>query len=142
MASRPKIGIVGFSDGEPAVHEELKEIVQKQVDSIVAEVCSLDVMDLVVASTLVNSPATAKSTALEMIAQGVDGVIFSYGVFSFPNFSAIAAQFLHMPCLLIANLNPAEFLHSRQPEIVSYVRAFHRGERSATRPVPAPEVHE
>jgi L-fucose isomerase len=106
MASRPKIGIIGFSDGEPAVHEELKAIVQKQVDSIVAEVNALDVMDLVTASTLVHSPATAKTTALEMIAQGVDGVIFSYGVFSFPNFSAIAAQFLKMPVLLMANLNP------------------------------------
>lgn len=106
MVSRPKIGIIGFSDGEPAVHEELKSIVQKQVDSIVSEVRALDVMDLVTASTLVNSPATAKSTALEMIAQGVDGVIFSYGVFSFPNFSAIAAQFLKMPVLLMANLNP------------------------------------
>jgi osmoprotectant transport system ATP-binding protein len=31
---------------------------------------------------------------------------------------------------LIANLNPAEFLRSEQPEVVSYIRAFHRGERS------------
>jgi osmoprotectant transport system ATP-binding protein len=31
---------------------------------------------------------------------------------------------------LIANLEPAAFLHSTQPEVVSYVRAFHRGERS------------
>jgi osmoprotectant transport system ATP-binding protein len=30
---------------------------------------------------------------------------------------------------LIANLEPAAFLRSTQPEIVSYVRAFHRGER-------------
>jgi osmoprotectant transport system ATP-binding protein len=31
---------------------------------------------------------------------------------------------------LIANLEPAAFLDSTQPEVVSYVRAFHRGERS------------
>jgi osmoprotectant transport system ATP-binding protein len=31
---------------------------------------------------------------------------------------------------LIANLEPAEFLRSQQPEVVSYIRAFHRGERS------------
>jgi osmoprotectant transport system ATP-binding protein len=30
---------------------------------------------------------------------------------------------------LIANLEPSAFLHSEQAEIVSYVRAFHRGER-------------
>jgi osmoprotectant transport system ATP-binding protein len=35
---------------------------------------------------------------------------------------------------LIANLDPAAFLHSAQPEIVSYVRAFHRGERGNAQP--------
>jgi osmoprotectant transport system ATP-binding protein len=30
---------------------------------------------------------------------------------------------------LIANLDPWEFLHSRQPEVEAYVRAFHRGSR-------------
>ena len=32
---------------------------------------------------------------------------------------------------LVANLAPEEFLRSTQPEIVSYIRAFHRGERLA-----------
>ncbi|HEX4320695.1 MAG TPA: hypothetical protein VHZ52_07320 [Acidobacteriaceae bacterium] len=31
---------------------------------------------------------------------------------------------------LVANLDPAAFLQSDKPEIASYVRAFHRGERS------------
>jgi osmoprotectant transport system ATP-binding protein len=31
---------------------------------------------------------------------------------------------------LIANLDPSEFLRSRQPEVGDYVRAFHRGSRS------------
>ena len=77
MGGRPKIGIIGFSDGEPAVHDQLKGIVQKQVDSIVSEIRSLDDLDLVVASSLVDSISTAKAMALEMISQGVDGVIFS-----------------------------------------------------------------
>ena len=84
MSSKPKIGVIGFSDGEPAVHEELKGVVQKQIDSIVNEVNSLDVIEIVVASELVNSISTAKKMALEMITKEVDGVIFSYGVFSFP----------------------------------------------------------
>lgn len=41
---------------------------------------------------------------------------------------------------LIANLDAAEFLNSQQPEIVSYVRAFHRGERSAIPKTTAQEV--
>ena len=33
---------------------------------------------------------------------------------------------------VIANLEPAEFLRSRQPEVEAYVYAFHRGQRSAS----------
>jgi osmoprotectant transport system ATP-binding protein len=33
---------------------------------------------------------------------------------------------------LVASLTPEEFLSSDQPEVAAYVRAFHRGERSAT----------
>jgi osmoprotectant transport system ATP-binding protein len=33
---------------------------------------------------------------------------------------------------LIANLDPAEFLRSRQPEVEAYLRATHRGSRDAT----------
>jgi len=36
---------------------------------------------------------------------------------------------------LIANLTPQEFMSSDQPEIVAYVRAFHRSERNAAAPV-------
>ena len=35
---------------------------------------------------------------------------------------------------LIANLEPAAFLHSAQPEIASYIHAFHRGERGRAQP--------
>jgi osmoprotectant transport system ATP-binding protein len=41
---------------------------------------------------------------------------------------------------LIASLMPEEFMRSRQPEIVAYVRAFHRGERTAREPEVSPET--
>jgi osmoprotectant transport system ATP-binding protein len=37
---------------------------------------------------------------------------------------------------LIANLTPQEFLHSDQPEVRSYIQAFHRGERTKASDVP------
>ena len=37
---------------------------------------------------------------------------------------------------LIASLTPQEFLSSPQPEVQSYIRAFHRGERTAGEAVP------
>jgi osmoprotectant transport system ATP-binding protein len=38
---------------------------------------------------------------------------------------------------LIANLTPDEFLRSDHPEIIAYVRAFHRGERGSNTPAAA-----
>jgi osmoprotectant transport system ATP-binding protein len=32
---------------------------------------------------------------------------------------------------LVAHLTPEEFMRSQQPEVVAYVKAFHRGERNA-----------
>jgi hypothetical protein len=40
------------------------------------------------------------------VAKDIDGMIFSYGVFSFPNFSAVAAKNTKVPIMLAANLNP------------------------------------
>ncbi|MFA7671436.1 MAG: L-fucose/L-arabinose isomerase family protein [Sphaerochaetaceae bacterium] len=106
MLRKPKLGIIGFSDGEPGVHEDLKGFVKAQVDAIVKELRSDGRLEIVEASDLVHSVATAKDMALEMVKGNVDGVIFSYGVFSFPNFSVISAQNLNCPVLLAANLNP------------------------------------
>ncbi len=106
MIRKPRVGVVGFSDGDEGVHEELKDIVQAQLDAIVAALTASDAVEVVVASTLVNSVELAKNMANELAQSDVDGVIFSYGVFSFPNFSAVAAKFSSTPILLAANLNP------------------------------------
>ncbi|MGI6432428.1 MAG: L-fucose/L-arabinose isomerase family protein [Sphaerochaetaceae bacterium] len=106
MPKKPLLGIIGFSDGEPEVHADLKDFVQAQLDSIVSYLKKDGRVDIVEASDLVHSVTTAKDMALEMVSQKVDGVIFSYGVFSFPNFTVVSAQNLNCPVLLAANLNP------------------------------------
>ncbi len=106
MSTKPKIGIIGYSDGEPEVHEELKGFVQSQVTAIKDALNCDGRVDIVEASSLVFSVATARDMALEMVKEDVDGVIFSYGVFSFPNFTVVSAQTLQCPMLLAANLNP------------------------------------
>ena len=103
---KPKIGVLGFSDGEPEVHEELKGFVQKQLDLIVQGLEKSGKVDVIKGQSLVNSVKTAKAESLKMVAQNVDGTIFSYGVFSFPNFSVVAAKNGKGPYLLAANLNP------------------------------------
>ncbi|MDR2900465.1 MAG: L-fucose/L-arabinose isomerase family protein [Treponema sp.] len=106
MIKKPVLGLIGFSDGDPEVHAQLKDIVQAQVDVIAAELRKDGRIDVIVADNLVASAASAKQEAENLKAKGVDGTIFSYGVFAFPNFSAIAAKNGQGPFLLAANLNP------------------------------------
>ncbi|MEE0200261.1 MAG: L-fucose/L-arabinose isomerase family protein [Muricomes sp.] len=103
---KPVLGLIGFSDGEPEVHQQLKEIVQEQVDVIEAELKKSGEVDVITAKELVCSVESAMREAERLKALGVDGTIFSYGVFAYPNFSAIAAKNGKAPFLLAANLNP------------------------------------
>lgn len=102
----PRIGVIGFSDGDPEVHAQLAPIVQAQVDAIVKAVKKDGSFEVIEASQLVHSVSLAKEMAMEMVKNEVDGVIFSFGVFSFPNFSAIAAETWKGPVLLAAPLYP------------------------------------
>lgn len=106
MSGKPRLGIMGLSDGDPEVHEQLKEIVQAQVDAIVKALRESGQVEVVEAEELVHSVRTAKEQAEYLKNQNVDGTILSYGVFAFPNFSAIAAENGRGPYLLAANLNP------------------------------------
>ena len=106
MQRKPIVGIIGFSDGEPEVHEELRDVVQKQVDVIEAELRKSGKVDVIVAEKLVASEEDAKEQARILRDKGVDATVFSYGVFAFPNFSAIAARNGKGPFILAANLNP------------------------------------
>lgn len=106
MIRKPRIGVLGFSDGEPEVHEMLKDIVQAQVDTLASELEKTGQVEVVRGDRLVNSVSTAKEEATKLVGKGVDGTLFSYGVFSFPNFSAIAANNGKGPFMLVAPLNP------------------------------------
>ena len=103
---KPILGLIGLSDGEPEVHESLKEIVQAQVDAIVDALRKDGSVEVIVADRLVTCVKSAKEEAEKLKSKGVDGTVFSYGVFAFPNFSAIVAENGKGPFLLAANLNP------------------------------------
>ena len=53
MLRKPIVGIIGFSDGDPEVHEELKDIVQKQVDVIEEALRGSGQVEVIVADKLV-----------------------------------------------------------------------------------------
>lgn len=106
MKKKPIIGIVGVSDGDPEVHETLKDIVQAQVDTIVRELKKDGRVEVMEAESLVCSIQTAKEQAEFLRNQGVDATMISHGVFAFPNFTAVIAKFGKGPFMLCANLNP------------------------------------
>ena len=59
--SKPILGLIGFSDGDPEVHEQLKDIVQAQLDAIEAALKQDGSVEVVVADGLVASVKDAKS---------------------------------------------------------------------------------
>ena len=63
MLRKPIVGIIGFSDGDPEVHEELKDIVQKQVDVIEEALRGSGQVEVIVADKLVASERDAKEQA-------------------------------------------------------------------------------
>ena len=104
--SKPVLGILGFSDGDPAAHKMLAPIVQAQIDAIVDALTADGRVEVVVAEDIVHSDKTAKAYAEDLKAKGVDATVFAYGVFAFPVFSVIAARYGKGPFLLAAPFNP------------------------------------
>ena len=103
---KPILGVLGFSDGDPAAHKMLAPVVQAQIDAIVEALTADGRVDVVVGEDIVHSDRTAKEYAQNLKAKGVDGTIFAYGVFAFPVFSVISARYAQGPILLAAPLNP------------------------------------
>lgn len=106
MNRKPILGIIGVSDGEPQVHETLKDVVQAQVNTIVEELKKDGRVDVIEADHLVTSVKSAKEQAETLREKGVHGTIISHGVFAFPNFTAVIAKYGRGPYMLCANLNP------------------------------------
>ena len=92
MMKKPILGIIGVSDGEPEVHEQLKDFVQARVDEIVAALRESGEVEIIEAKELVCDNKSAKEQAEYLRNQGVDGTIISHAVFAFPSFSAIIAN--------------------------------------------------
>lgn len=106
MLRKPILGLLGLSDGDPVVHEKSKAVVQNQLDIIRRALEKDGSVEIIVADKLVTSVVSAKEEAEKLKAKGVDGTILSYGVFAWPNFSAVAAKYGQGPFLLAAQLNP------------------------------------
>ncbi|GAH31833.1 unnamed protein product, partial [marine sediment metagenome] len=67
MTDKAKIGILGFSDGEPEVHEQLKDFVQAQLKTISAALKNTGQVEVIEGDKLINSVSSAKEEALKLL---------------------------------------------------------------------------
>lgn len=102
---RPKVGILTFSDGRPHMHEELLPLTRQFQERLAARLGGAG-WDVVAGREIVWTTDLAQCEARYLAAQGVEAIVFNYGIWAFPHFSAIAAEFVPHPILLFSNMNP------------------------------------
>lgn len=102
---RPKVGILTFSDGRPHMHQSLLPLTRQFQARLGARLEEAG-WDVVGGRDIVWTTDLAQSEGRYLAAQGVESVIFNYGIWAFPHFSAIASEFVPQPILLLSNVNP------------------------------------
>jgi L-fucose isomerase len=102
---RPKAGVLTFSDGRPHMHQELLPQTREFQARLSARLGDAG-WDVVAGREIVWTTDLAQREARFLAAEAVDAVIFNYGIWAFPHFSAIAAEFVPHPILLLSNVNP------------------------------------
>ncbi|MBE3583890.1 MAG: L-fucose/L-arabinose isomerase family protein [Limnochordaceae bacterium] len=106
MLSKPKIGILTFSDGRAYAHtpqiEENKAFEARLRRAL--EAAGVEV----VTGELVWTNELAASEGYKLQAAGCEATIFNYAVWAFPQFSVMASRFAPGPFLLFGQVNPAK----------------------------------
>ncbi len=87
------------------MHESLLPLT-RQFQERLAERLRAVGWDVVTGREIVWTTDLAQREGRYLAAQDVEAVIFNYGIWAFPHFSAIAAQFVPEPILLLSNVNP------------------------------------
>jgi len=101
-----KIGILAFSDGREYVHKQLKSINQRFLKMTADVLRNTGEIEPVIGEEIIWTPQPAKAQAKKILDQNIDGTIFNFLTWSFPNFAIIAAQNGKSPHLMLSNLNP------------------------------------
>jgi L-fucose isomerase len=103
---KPKIGILTISDNREKAHNLLYEVNKDFETRVVNRIRELDEIELVVGETIINKASQAVEVAKQLMASDVDGVIFNFSIWVYPNLAVIAAKHIDRPLLMLSNLNP------------------------------------
>lgn len=107
MYRKAKIGLITISDNREKAHNMLLGTNRKFEDYVVNYINTKNDFELVVADTVVHTAKEAVSEAKKMSAKDVDGVIFNFSIWVYPNLAVLAARNIDKPLLMLSNLNPA-----------------------------------
>ncbi len=106
---KKKIGLLTFSDGRPRVHNELLPKINEHIDAIKKMFREkISDVELVISENIVTDPKIAVEESKKMIARDVDGTIFNFPVWNFPNSVSMAAQVGRPPYLFFAKRDPEQ----------------------------------
>ncbi len=100
-----KVGIITFSDGRPHVHQELLPMNRSFQERLVKKLMEAG-HEVLVADEIPSSNPQAVQAGKKMQENGVDCTIFNYSIWSWPQFTVLAAQFAPGPYLCLSNINP------------------------------------
>lgn len=106
MATKPRIGILTFSDGREYAHApQIQE--NKTFETRLRRALEAAGID-VVTGELVWTNELAASEGKKLQAAGCEATIFNYAVWAFPQFSVMASRFAPGPFLLFGQVNPSK----------------------------------
>jgi len=101
-----KIGILAFLDGREYVYKQLKSINRRSLKMTADVLRNTGEIEPVIGEEIIWTPQLVKTQAKKILDQNIDGTIFNFSTWSFPNFAIIAAQNGKSPHLMLSNLNP------------------------------------
>jgi len=103
---RRRVGILTFSDGREAVHQELESLNLEFQEKLAAALERTGEVVPIVGREIVWTPELAKNEAARLANEGCELTIFNFAVWSFPHLAVIASRFAPGPFLLFSNINP------------------------------------
>lgn len=107
MSNKRKLGLLTFSDGRKAVHEELLPVNKKFHDEVVSALEATGEVEVIPGETIIHEPRQAREQAAKLKTARVDATILNFSIWSFPHLPVLSAQAGRGPFLLLSNLNPS-----------------------------------
>ena len=80
MSNKRKLGLLTFSDGRKAVHEELLPVNKKFHDEVVSALEATGEVEVIPGETIIHEPRQAREQAAKLKTARVDATILNFSI--------------------------------------------------------------